>query len=100
MVTINSALQAYNNAAGNIAPASSQSSGKGGQFADMLNGFIDNTMGSIKKSESLSRDAIMGKPDLPNLVTAINEAEMTLQTMVNVRDRVITAYQEIMRMPI
>jgi flagellar hook-basal body complex protein FliE len=33
------------------------------------------------------------------VVEAVNAAEITLQTVVAVRDRIITAYQEIMRMP-
>jgi flagellar hook-basal body complex protein FliE len=35
-----------------------------------------------------------------DVVTAVSNAEMTLQTVVAVRDRVLNAYQEIMRMPI
>jgi flagellar hook-basal body complex protein FliE len=34
------------------------------------------------------------------VVTAVAEADLTLQTVVAVRDRVIEAYQNIMRMPI
>ena len=43
---------------------------------------------------------LSGKADVVDLVTAMNEAEMTLQTVVAVRDKVVQAYQEIMRMPI
>ena len=34
------------------------------------------------------------------LVVAVGRAELTLQTAVAVRDRVVAAYQEVMRMPI
>jgi flagellar hook-basal body complex protein FliE len=37
---------------------------------------------------------------MSNVVTAVAEAEAALQTVVAVRDRVIEAYKDIMRMPI
>jgi flagellar hook-basal body complex protein FliE len=37
---------------------------------------------------------------LVDVVTAVAEAETTLQTVVAVRDKVIAAYQDIMKMPI
>ena len=44
--------------------------------------------------------AVANQADLNDIVTAVNNAEMTLQTVVAIRDRVIQAYQEILRMPI
>ena len=41
-----------------------------------------------------------GQVDIRDVVMAVNNAEVTLQTAVAVRDKVIAAYQEIMRMPI
>jgi flagellar hook-basal body complex protein FliE len=41
-----------------------------------------------------------GKAELVDVVTAVANAETTLETVISLRDRVITAYQEIMRMPI
>ena len=41
-----------------------------------------------------------GKAEMVDVVTAVAEAELTVQTIVAVRDRVISAYQEILRMPI
>ena len=48
----------------------------------------------------MSAAAIQNKADLTEVVTAITNAEVTLQTVVAVRDRMISAYQQIMRMPI
>jgi flagellar hook-basal body complex protein FliE len=42
----------------------------------------------------------VGKAEVVDVVTAVAEAELTVQTIVAVRDRVISAYQEILRMPI
>ncbi len=44
--------------------------------------------------------AAAGKSDIVDVVTAISAAESSLETVVAVRDQVIQAYQEILRMPI
>ena len=44
--------------------------------------------------------AATGKADLVDVVTAVAAAEATLETVVTVRDQVIKAYQDILRMPI
>ena len=44
--------------------------------------------------------AAAGQADLMDVVQAVGNAEMTLQTVVAVRDKVVNAYQELMRMPI
>ena len=43
---------------------------------------------------------LQGKANVVDVVTAVAETEVALETMVSVRDRVIAAYEEIMRMPI
>jgi len=44
--------------------------------------------------------AIAGTGNLTDVVSAVAKAELTLQTTVAIRDRVVQAYQDIMRMPI
>ena len=61
---------------------------------------VEKVVETQKASEKMSADAVMGKADITDVVQAVTEAEVTLQTMVAVRDKVIGAYQEIMRMPI
>jgi flagellar hook-basal body complex protein FliE len=41
-----------------------------------------------------------GKANVVDVVTAISQTEIAIESMVTVRDRVISAYEEIMRMPI
>jgi flagellar hook-basal body complex protein FliE len=43
---------------------------------------------------------VNGKANIVDMVTALSETEIAIETMVTVRDRVISAYEEIMRMPI
>ena len=57
-------------------------------------------MGALHEGERQSLKAAAGTADLNDVVMAVGKAEMTLQTVVAVRDRVIQAYQEIIRMPI
>jgi len=53
-----------------------------------------------REAEELSLKQISGEADLKDVVTAVANAEHTLETVVAVRDKVLSAYQEILRMPI
>jgi flagellar hook-basal body complex protein FliE len=53
-----------------------------------------------KVADHKAMDLVNGKGDVVDVVTAISQTEMAIETMVAVRDRVISAYEEIMRMPI
>ena len=48
----------------------------------------------------MSIQGIQGEANVSDVVTAVAEAEVTLQTVVAVRDKVVEAYKEILRMPI
>lgn len=69
-------------------------------FGDMLRGVVENMSAANINAEQQTISAVAGKGDLVDVVTAVAEAEVTLQTVVTIRDNVITAYQEIMKMPI
>ncbi len=71
-----------------------------GDFAEILRGATEGAIGSLRAGEQQSLAAAAGTADLNDVVTAVGKAEMTLQTVVSLRDRVIQAYQEILRMPI
>lgn len=75
-------------------------SGGGPKFADFLKEKAQDSVDTLRKSEEVSAKAITGEADLTDVVQAVTSAELTLQTVVGVRDRMISAYQEIMRMPI
>jgi len=76
------------------------SSGGGPTFADFLKDKARDSVDTLRASESISAKAVTGEADLTDVVQAVTSAELTLQTVVSVRDRMISAYQEIMRMPI
>lgn len=72
----------------------------GASFLDLVGSALKGAADSGYKSELVSTKALSGKADLTDVVTAISEAETALNAVVNVRDRVINAYQEIIKMPI
>lgn len=71
-----------------------------GSFGDMVSGLVADTAGKLQAAEQASIRQVAGKGDLIDVVTAIGAAETALDTMVAVRDKVVNAYGEIMRMQI
>lgn len=103
MISTTAALNAYQNqlklAQGNGLDDASESS-KGPSFSQMLENQIQDVVSTQNAAESAKMNAITGKGDVTDLVTAIANAELALNTIVTIRDRAISAYQEILRMPI
>jgi flagellar hook-basal body complex protein FliE len=69
-------------------------------FGAMLGGEVDAAVRGLRNSEKQSIDGLLGQTGLQGVVEAVSAAELGLQKVTAVRDRVIAAYQEIMRMPI
>ncbi|WP_420559138.1 flagellar hook-basal body complex protein FliE [Tepidicaulis sp.] len=99
------ALNAYANAVKSAAAGSAEKSQgpkefAGQSFGDLVGQALGGVVEAGKASETQAVSAVAQQGDVVDLVTAVSEAEATVQTVVAVRDKVITAYQEIMRMPI
>ena len=72
-----------------------------GSFADVLARAVGGVAESGRQAEAMTRAvASGGKPDFTSVVTAVAESEAALETLVAVRDKVIQAYEDILRMPI
>ena len=71
-----------------------------GGFGDLVKSAMTDAMKASKTAENQIAAHTAGKTELIDVVTAISAAEASLETVMAVRDQVITAYQEIMRMPI
>ncbi|MBY0408040.1 MAG: flagellar hook-basal body complex protein FliE [Rickettsiales bacterium] len=70
-------------------------------FASLVEQAIGGAAESVQSSEALQAQALTtGKVELSDLVTAVASAELSLNTVVAVRDRVINAYNDIIRMAI
>lgn len=92
------ALAAYRAAAGEIDGSAATKAGTG--FDALLKAELQQAVGVLQQSEATSIAGITGNASIQEVVEAVTAAELTLQKVTAVRDRVINAYQEIMRMPI
>ncbi len=72
----------------------------GSSFSQMVQGAIQDAVQTSKAAEGQMAAHVQGKAQLIDVVTAISSAEASLQTVMAVRDEVISAYQEIMHMTI
>ncbi|MEI2383883.1 flagellar hook-basal body complex protein FliE [Breoghania sp. JC706] len=69
-------------------------------FGDMVKSAVEGVVDQGKVADTKTVDMMNGKANVIDVVTAVSETEVALQTMVSVRDKVISAYEEIMRMSI
>jgi flagellar hook-basal body complex protein FliE len=84
----------------NIAKSVGSDGGEGPSFGTMVREAIGSVVAAGKKSDAQSQAMAAGKANIVDVVTAVTETEVAVQTLVSVRDKVIQAYEEIMRMPI
>ena len=71
-----------------------------GGFGEFLTDALKDSVTTIKQGEKMASQQVAGKADIVDVVNAVNAAEITLDTVVAVRDKVVAAYQSIMNMPI
>jgi flagellar hook-basal body complex protein FliE len=76
------------------------SQGANGTFSDALASAVKDAVGNMRAGEVAATQGAAGKGDVVQVVNAVTAAELTLETVVAIRDRVISAYQDIMKMPI
>jgi flagellar hook-basal body complex protein FliE len=69
-------------------------------FGAMLKDAINSVSATGHKSDAQTQAMVAGKADMVDVVTAVSETEVAVETMVAVRNKVIEAYQSIMSMPI
>ena len=69
-------------------------------FGDLLKGAIGDVMEGGRKSDAQTVAMASGKANVMDVVTAVAETDVKVSTLVSVRDKVIAAYEDIMKMPI
>jgi len=74
--------------------------GGGTSFTSVLKEAMDAVSETGKKSDMQTRAMANGKSNMVDVVTAVAETEVAIDAVVAVRDKVIAAYEEIMKMPI
>ncbi|HHS94353.1 MAG TPA: flagellar hook-basal body complex protein FliE [Rhodobacterales bacterium] len=94
---IRSSLAAQQYAATRPATApKAQPDGPGGAFGKAAGDFAD----TLRQGEETAMAAMTGDADPNALVQALAQTELAVETAVTVRDKVVEAYQEILRMPV
>ncbi|WP_444463585.1 flagellar hook-basal body complex protein FliE [Rhodobacter capsulatus] len=80
------------------APSLSESavSDQGGGLGKVASSFLE----TLQQSEETSKAAMLGNADPHTLVQALAQTELAVETAVTVRNKVVEAYQEILRMPV
>lgn len=72
----------------------------GPNFAQVLADTVQSTVQTGNQADQMSMQMLNGNANIVDVVTAVSETELAIESMVTVRDKVISAYEEIMRMPI
>lgn len=90
------ASQLYTNAQNAARPAATGPTEGGNLFSQMAGDF----MATMRAGENAAIAGMTGKADAASVVEALAASEIAIQTAVSVRDRVVEAYQEILRMPV
>ena len=97
VVTPSAAAEAY----GQVDRGEAGGSGaNGGAFGAVLQRALQGTVDALHTADGKTMQALSGGGNLTEVVTALARAELTLQTATAIRDRVVQAYQDIMKMPI
>ncbi len=102
ITSLNQALSAYGAAQrrGETTRAAAADNPAAPRFESVLRTELKSFGDAMRGSEAKAVEALSGRASLQQVVEAVTEAELSLQKVTAVRDRVISAYQEIMRMPI
>lgn len=87
--------QAYANARSAAAPTP-----KAGAATEGFAKLAGNFMGALQDHEATARAAMTGNADPQALVQALASSQLAVETVATVRDRIVEAYQEILRMPV
>ena len=95
------AIKAYQSVQSGAAPGMGGVDAPGGsEFGAILDGVMKGAVEQTRAAEAQMSMAVQGQGSLIDVVTAVSSAEASLETVMAVRDQLIQAYQEIMRMPI
>ena len=74
--------------------------GEGAGFGATLQRAMEQAVELGRSADAASTQALLGQGSVTDVVLAVSRAEMALQTATALRDKVVAAYQDVMRMPI
>jgi flagellar hook-basal body complex protein FliE len=89
------AVNAYSSAAKG-ALKSDAGAGTDSTFGNLVKEGMESAVNMQHKSEQMSAKAIAGKADMTDVLQAVTDAELALNTVIAVRDKVVQAYRDVM----
>ena len=92
------ASQLYADARGAVAPLEASKADNSGPNQAVR--FAEEFMNVLQKGEATAVEAMTGKAEAHSVVAALAASELAIETVISVRDKVVEAYQEILRMPV
>jgi flagellar hook-basal body complex protein FliE len=87
----------------NLAAGTEQTGALGGahQFGSLFTKLVDEVDGTRQAAATATQDVMLGKSDqLHNAMISLQESSLALGLMVEVRNKLVESYQELMRMPV
>jgi flagellar hook-basal body complex protein FliE len=72
----------------------------GPSFGELVKQAVSSLNQTSHASDTQTQAMAAGKANIVDVVTAVAETEVAIDALVSVRDKVISAYEEIMKMPI
>lgn len=69
-------------------------------FGSLVGDAAESALQSLRTAEQTTARGVAGKTDVQTVVQALSNAEVTMQTVITVRDKVLSAYNDIMHMTI
>jgi flagellar hook-basal body complex protein FliE len=79
---------------------SSAAAGSGPGFAEALGKVVEAVESTESQADTAVTGMLAGKTDVHDAMIALQRSELALQLVVQVRNKFVQAYQDIMRMPI
>lgn len=96
LVSLSQVASAYAN--GTAKPAISDANAKG--FAGMVGNAAEAALQTLRTAEQTTAQGVIGKADVQQVVQALSNAEVTMQAVVTIRDKVLSAYNDVMHMSV
>lgn len=96
------ALSAYNKVGNlnNVFSGKDIDATGGPNFTQLVAEALDKTVDKLKIAETKAKGSVTGEVSMEDLAVAVANAEMSLKTAIAIRDKLVTAFQDIIRMPI
>jgi flagellar hook-basal body complex protein FliE len=106
MIPVDKAINAYSSVANSFAGQGSaggdavSTTGSGPSFGDFLSSAVSNAIDTGHTAEAVSAKGLVHQASANDVVMAMTNFEVTMQEVTKIRDQVVSAYEDIIKMPI